>query len=74
MIVFNSSYLMRGIVDQMHANYMPNFTSMMLNTMSGFCFDCFPVSFLLFFHYRNFKKESIEEAANISPVNNSREQ
>lgn len=74
LIVFNTSYLMRGIVDQMPSDYMPEFKSMMLNLVSGLCFDCFPVSFLLYFHYRNFNKVSIVEAVSVSPVSNSREQ
>lgn len=58
LIVFNSSYLLRGIWDQMSSPYMPEYYMMMLNIATGLAFDCFPVSCLIYFHYRNFKTKN----------------
>ena len=58
LITFNCSYLLRGIWDQVTGPILPQYSIMMLNICTGLLFDCFPVSMLLYFHYRNFKSQS----------------
>ena len=52
--VFNFTYLLRGIWDLVQ---MPqgSYAKLVLQIILGLFFDCFPVTLLLIFHYRNFR-------------------
>ena len=58
LVAFNITYLIRGLWDQLTSQYLRNYTLMVFNIILGLIFDCFPVTLLLYFHYRNFKVKS----------------
>ena len=58
LIIFSSSYLLRGFWNEILSESSRAFAKLTTQVVAGLIFDCVPIMFLLIYHLRNFHNES----------------
>ena len=58
LVIFCSSYLVRGVWNNILSENRQAFGKLMIQLLAGLIFDCIPIMFLLIYHLRNFNTKS----------------